>query len=146
MSGQGVTQVNRWVNTGGRTNTHSGDELGRRMFADADTQRWSAFHSFFVRLCLCVFVLFFSPQHQITLTYTDRLTFQSMVAKAVMVGCKTSFCQSVHMKLYITLSCGVFLSVTIHRSLNATTPVKYSDPLLKKKSSHHTIIRKMCFK
>ena len=27
------------------------------------------------------------------------LTFQSMVAKAVMVGCKTSFCTSVHEKI-----------------------------------------------
>lgn len=36
-------------------------------------------------------------------TDAGGLTFQSMVAKAVMVGCKTSFCQSSHLKTNTTL-------------------------------------------
>lgn len=45
-------------------------------------------------------------------TYTDRLTFQSMVVKAVMVGCKTSFCQSVHTEIDITLHTAEFVFLT----------------------------------
>lgn len=96
--------MNRW------TNTHSGNELGRHMFADAARADREA-------NCFLFCGLFESrkqtvcPQHHSTPTYTERLTFQSMVAKAVMVGCKTSFCQSVHMKINITLL-GEFVFVT----------------------------------
>lgn len=86
------------------------------MFADAGRadREVKCFFFFYYSVCsslenkLCgVFVLFFlSP------TYTDRLTFQSMVVKAVMVGCKTSFCQSVHTEIDITLHTAEFVFLT----------------------------------
>lgn len=94
------------MQTAGWANTRN--ERGRQMFANAgraDTKRWSAFHSL---VCLslgnklCGLFFFFFDQ-QSTPTCTDTLTFQSMVVKAVMVGCKKSFCQSAHMNIYITL-------------------------------------------